>query len=588
MILTRLMEYYDALAASGGASGPPPPGFSCQLMSFCVVLNLDGSLNSIASLLDEKRRPKEFQVPGAAHPSGQGINPGLLWDNAIYMLGLANDERKQARALRCFDAFRRRHLDLEAEMNHPAFSAVCRFLKDWDPSAATAAHREAVGQNFGVFRLAGEKRYVHELVTPEVAELATEPAPPGTTCLISGAPTRAIARLHEPKIKGVRGSQSSGALLVSFNDPAYNSYGKEQGANAPVSPGAAFKYSNALNHLLKDPRRRVSLGDATVTFWAERPNPLEDFLSDLLADGPGEAEAEAEDQERVRQARIFVTQLRDATRVGRGLDPARATRFYILGLAPSAARISIRFWIDSDVAELEARLGQHLRDIELAGWDGDRPPSLRRLINATGRALRESGRFRKFDSDTVAPALAGAFARSVLTGGPYPQTLLTAMLRRIRADGVVHGARCAAIKGCLVRNSRLRGNPLEVPVALDVNLTDPAYNAGRLFALLEKLQEDSAQGPLNATILDKYFSSASSTPATVFPLLLRLHQHHLRKLETPLKIHFERRIQGVVAHLTRFPARFGLEEQGQFAIGYYHQRQDLFTKKPEPKEMPDA
>jgi CRISPR-associated protein Csd1 len=388
--------------------------------------------------------------------------------------------------------------------------------------------------------------------------------------------------LHEPKIKGVNGSQGAGALLVSFNASAYESYDKNQSYNAPVSSDAAFKYTNALNYLLRQNERRILLGDATIVFWAEQPTELEKFISDLFGNTPRESEKQSavEDRERVRQARQFLTQLRDGTETTEAIAKDNKTSFFILGLSPNNARLSVRLWVDTNVGELKQRLGQHLRDLALEdGREGTLPPSLRQIVAATGRAELQQGRFKGFDTKHVSPLLAASLARAVLTGGAYPQSLLTSLIRRIHADGVINTHRCAAIKACLVRGWRLQGFQKEVGVALDRNLADPAYNVGRLFALLEKIQTDSVDGELNATIKDRYFSSASSTPAVVFPRLLRLNQHHLAKLATGSRIYYDKLLGEVMSKLSSFPRHLPLEDQGQFAIGYFHQRQDLFKSK---------
>jgi CRISPR-associated protein Csd1 len=256
----------------------------------------------------------------------------------------------------------------------------------------------------------------------------------------------------------------------------------------------------------------------------------------------------------------------------------------VLGLSPNASRISVRLWEQSSVGEMKRRLAQHMDDTGLDGARPDDPPlSVRRMVQATGRAEFSAGRSKGTTRTPVPPVLAGALARAVFTGGPYPTMLLGAMLNRLRADGYVSHARVASIKACLVRNSRLQGTPKEVPVALDTSRTDPGYVTGRLFALLEKIQADSAGGDLNATIKDRYFSAASATPGIVFPRLIRLSQHHLAKMEAGQKVYYERQLGEVIGKLQGFPGHLLLEDQGLFAVGYFHQRQDLFTKKTKGK-----
>ena len=595
MILQRLVEHYDRIVASrNGEEQPPPPGFSQQKISFCVVLNPDGRLNQFKSMQQQKGKAlvaTPMIVPGQGKPSGSKPNPCFLWDNAAYMLGYKTKDPKPSTTLKQFESFRKKHLDTETQIANPAFSAVCAFLRSWSPEQAQdhAALLSEIATNFGVFRIVGEMKYVHELISVPTetreSEAASEAAEPRGICLVSGAMDE-IARLHEPKIKGVAGAQSAGALLVSFNAPAYESYGKSQSYNAPVGAAAAFKYTNALNHLLDRRDRRVSLGDSTVVFWADHSSTvLEDCLSGLFGGAfADEGPIVQEDEERLRQAKILLTELRDGAGAEEINPDGKPTKFFILGLSPNASRLSVRLWVEADAAELQRLLGQHLRDIALVDNREDRLLTLRRIADATGRAVEEKGKRLRFDTKATSPQLAGDLARSVLTGAAYPQSLLATMLRRIHSDGEVAYVRVAAIRACLVRNSRLRGNPLEVSIMLDTTNTDAAYCCGRAFAMLEKTQTDSADGELNTTIKDRYFSAASTTPALVFPRLFRLNQHHLAKLEHGSRIYWEKQLGEVLSKLTVFPSLLSLEDQGKFVLGYFHQRQDLYTSKKDKAE----
>jgi len=596
MILQRLAEYYDRIAASGDNDNQlVPPGFSQQKISFCVVLESDGRLNQIKPETVQKGS-RDVATPmlirGKGKSSGSGFNPCFLWGDAAYMLGWTSDPDKTERTPKCYESFRKKHLELEAQIAHPAFSAVCSFLRSWTPDRALAFSDDLTkfGSNFGVFKISGQTQFVHEVViepdNPKNQKLSFKKAPKRGICLVSGAIDQ-IARLHQPVIKGVADAQSSGAMIVSFNKPAFESYGKSQSYNAPVSEAAAFRYTNALNHLLERRDRRVSLGDSTVVFWADHASVLEDCLSEFFADPPPKDGAVVEeDKERLRQAKVLLTQLRDGTgETEIDTNDGRPTKFFLLGLSPNASRISVRLWVEADAAELQRRLGQHLRDIALAGSRNDEILTLQRIVRATGRAERDSkGKFKGFNTENVLPKLAGDLARSVLTGAAYPQSLLATMLRRIHSDGEVAYARVAAIKACLVRNSRLRGNPLEVFIMLDPNSTDPAYCCGRAFALLEVIQKDSAGDGLNRTIKDSYFSSASTTPSLVFPRLCRLSQHHLAKLDTGHRIHREKQLGEVLNKLTVFPRLLSLEDQGKFVLGYFHQTKDIYTSKMDKEE----
>ena len=588
MILQRLAEHYDRLVAAG-EEGLPTLGSSRQNVSFCIVLNADGTLHDFQEMRRQEgrqMRPMRMIVPGQSKPPGSGLTPCFLWDSSEYLLGFSLDPAKEARAPKAFAEFRKAHLEREALLDHPAFSAVCAFLRDWNPEQIEPwrVKLKECATNFGVFRLVGDQNFVHELVTRPGETMEDAPAP--AMCLLTGQQERP-ARLHEPKIKGVTGAQTMGALLVSFNAPAFTSYGKDQSFNAPVSVSAVFKYANALNHLLADRERRVGLGDATVVYWADRDSrearsglsALDALLGGRMEDR--ENEQPAEDRERLDEARLLLQHLRDGTAHAAATPDEQATRFFLLGLSPNASRLSVRLWVEADAPELTRRLGEHVRDLELANARDDRPLSVWRIVTATGRFDAKS---KKFDTKAVSPQLAGELTRAVLLGAPYPQQLLASMVRRIRSDHEVHFARVSAIKAVLARRRRLSHSTLEVPVQLDATHPEPAYRCGQLFALLEKSQLD-ALSDLNATIKDRYFASASATPALIFPRLFRLHQHHLAKLEQPGKIYYGRLIGHAMRAPFSFPRQLALEEQGLFIVGYYQQQCELYSKKNKPDQQ---
>ncbi len=577
MILNALVDYYNRLEADP-EEHVAEFGFSRQKISFVVVLDPNGSLSAIQDARQDdggRLVPRLLVVPGQAKPPGAGINPGFLWDNTQYMLGFKADDPKPHRTLRAFEAFRDRHLVIESEINDESFSAVCRFLQDWAPDKA-AGHSDLaeIGVAFGVFRLVGRQEFVHERPKVRsywVKQIAADDDMPLAPSLISGE-VQPIARLHEPKIKGVRGAQSSGATLVAFNADAYESYGKSQSFNAPVGVEDAFKYCTALNRLTMKRDRQVHLGDTTVVFWSDKPTAFEEE-----AFGVFEPIRNAEDTATLDRLKGFCNRLRRASE-GASFDDGDVP-FYVLGLSPNAARVSVRFWLTSTVQQFAERLGQHLADMDLAGAPPTMPPiTLQRVIDQTAR-----------ERDEIQPLLGGAVLQAVLSGGPYPQSLAAAVLRRIRADGQTGGVnghiRAAILKAYLARKARLTNQQETIAMSLDKNCPRAAYHLGRLFAALEKTQEDALGGELNVTIKDRYFSSASANPVAAFPRLLRLHAHHLDKLgaeKRGLKITREKLIQEICDHINTadgFPAHLPLDEQGLFFIGYYHQRRDFFVSK---------
>ncbi len=585
MILQKLAEYYGRLEADP-EQNVACFGFSRQKISFVVVLNADGTLSAFQDARQDdggRLVPRLLVVPGQAKPSGSGLNPGFLWDNAQYILGFKPDDPKPDRTKQAFESFRDRHLTLEKEIGDQANSAVCRFLQNWTPDRADAHPQLAeMAVAFGVFRVAGSTEYVHD--RPRVIafwnqRIAGDDDAARTPSLISGE-VQPIARLHEPKIKGVRGAQSSGATLVAFNADAYESYGKSQGANAPVGVEDAFKYCTALNRLTSDRERRVHLGDTTVVYWSEKPTPFEDAMFGIFE------YQSAEDSASVDRLRGFLNRLRRAAE-GAAFDDGEVP-FHVLGLAPNAARVSVRFWLTGTVQDFAERLGQHLSDLALDGAPPNMPPiSIQRIIDQTAR-----------ERDEILPLLGGAVLRAVLTGGHYPQSLAGAVLRRTRVDGQTGGTnghiRASIIKAYLARKARLNNEQETITMSLDPDCHSVAYRLGRLFAALEKTQEDALGDGLNVTIKDRYFSSASANPVAAFPRLLRLHAHHLDKLgadKRGLKINREKLVQEICEDLNAgegFPTHLPLDEQGLFFIGYYHQRQDFFTPRKSASESNDT
>lgn len=580
MILDALTELYGRLQ-DDPAYEVAPPGYSPQKLTFKVILRADGSLVSIEDTRDfsqgSRPVPRQELVPGSPKPSGPGINPRFLWDNSGYMLGFKPDDQKPERTRETFEAFRGLHLAREDEIDVPEFSAVCRFLEEWHPEEAAEFEvlSDAATTGFGVFQILGQTQFVHQ--HPAIdrwwqAGLAKNDQGPEGQCLVSGR-SAPLARLHG-KVKGVKGAQSSGAVLVGFNDPAYESYGRNQSFNAPVSEEAAFRYVTALNALLNGPKRekhRLLLADSTLVFWTDRPSPLADIFLQFVEHGseaPKRVESQDEAQRQQMHALLEAVRQGRSTLENRGPDE-RGTRVFILGLSPNKARVSVRFFHQEYASDLIRKVHLHHRDIGIKPVPPRGPrrgdpefPSVMQLLTQTAR-----------DSKDIPPVLEGPLLRAVLMGTDYPHALFAAVIRRIRADRMINYLRCCTLKGYLTRNLNL-----EVSMALDHERNEPAYRLGRLFAALEKTQKDALGGNLNKTIRDGFYSSASATPGSVFPRLLRTYQHHLAKLDGGFRVNRERLVQEIFSPLEGFPGNLSMSEQGLFAIGYYHQMQDFYTK----------
>jgi CRISPR-associated protein Csd1 len=580
MILQSLEAFYNRLAEEGDDS-LVLPGFSRQNITFRIELKLDGSLVGIFHDREESGKkpvPKKIQVLGTSKPSGQGINPCFLWDNTAYVLGFKLNDDKPERTKLTFEAFRDKHLDLETEINTPEFIAVCEFLRHWSPERASEHPvLQELAPGFGVFKIFDQTRYVHEhpaiqtwwKKSLEIQQQALAKESDETEqmqCLVTGTKT-SIARIHEPKIQGVNGAQAAGALLVSFNFDASESYGRDQSFVAPVGQDAAFRYAVALNRLLdRAGNRRFQIGDASTIYWTDRQSPAEELFLGLIDSGSLEDET----------LKSKLQNLLSCLSRGQYADDLgpQETEFYILGLSPNAARISVRFWWHGSVAEIAKRIGDHFDDLSIA------KPSKFNEFPGLWEILRETAR----ESKDIPPTLAGGVMRSILQGIEYPAQLFQIVLRRIKADHDISPVRAATIKAHLNRQFRLgkQFSPLKGKLEMSLNRDRPesAYHLGRLFAVLEKTQDDAFGGQLNATIKDRFFSSASATPAAIFPRLIRMNQHHVNKIEKKeWQISAEKRMQDIMERIESFPRFLSMPEQGLFAIGYYHQRQDFYTKK---------
>ena len=581
MILHSLAQLYDRLSDDPEYE-LTPRGYSPQKIGFKIILKSDGSLFDIqdARQAQEKGKPLALtqKVIGIAKPSGAGINPCFLWDNSSYTLGFKPDDDKPERTAKAFEAFKEKHIDLMQTLDSPDYQVVCKFLKSWTPEKAQDFLTEKTDlheafTNFGVFYIQGKLEPVHQ--DPEIKTWWESQAEEGTTigqCLISGEQDVALARLH-PKIKSVAGAQSAGANIVSFNEDAYESYGMKQSFNAPTSEKVAFKYGTALNNLLTGPKsskHRIRIGDTTCVFWTDKPSVVEDVFNSLFSEGSNVIDEVQDENQRSK-----IEQVLKAIQSGSNAEMENGdkddTKFFILGLAPNAARLSVRFFHESTVTELLSKLHQHLHDISIVK-EFEQPMGKRKAdpdLPANWLLLSQTAR----ESKEIPPLLGGALMRAILQGTNYPESLYTAVLRRIKADRTINYLRACIIKGVLTRNHQL-----PIPNMLDSEHPEPSYHLGRLFALLEKAQFD-ALGDLNSGIRDKYYSSASATPASVYPRILRTLPHHLAKLNKPSEIFLERKIQEVMSHFDEFPNQLNLKQQGIFSIGYYHQRKNLFTKK---------
>lgn len=555
MILQALKEYYDRKAADP-ESNIAPLGWERKEIPYLIVLREDGTfvrIEDTQEIIGKRPRAKEFLLPQSVKRSS-GIAANLLWDNVEYATGVVCKGTPDRVAAQ-HDSFLARLNELSG---CSSVEPVAKFLTSpdfRDQLAADPAWKKAVdGCAFVTFKIAGQDKPVARAqdVVERIDTLSSgDDSETRGICLVSGR-KEPICGLHAA-IKGVWGANTTGGKIVSFNFPAATSFGKSQGLNAPVGKRAAFEYATALNVLLsKDSRQKMTVGDATIVFWSQRQCSLEDEFAELFGEPPKDNPDKGVDA---------IERLLSSVKNGSFAHDGGKTRFYVLGLSPNATRIAVRFWHKGTVAEMEKRFADWFENLRIAHGPNEREHlSLWRLLIS----IVPLGK-----SENIPPNLAGAVMRSILDGSPYPATMLSSTIRRVNAERDVTYPRAKLLKAFLNHNRNRN-----LSMSLDKNNADVGYRLGRLFAMLEKIQQAANPG-INATIRDKFYPSASSTPVAVFGNLIRLAGHHLAKLDSDkkgLRIWLEKQLEEVMAGIDGFPAHLSLEEQGMFAIGYYHQR----------------
>ena len=570
MILQALVKLYEDLAAQGKIARP---GWSPVQVSWALCLDAGGRLIQVIPLLEgQKNGGSTAQSMELPTPVARSVNidSNFLWDHSGYLLGI-DAKGKPERSRQCFDACRRLHEQVLDGVDSPISRAILAYFSQWQP--ARAAEHPALsdcleevrkGANL-VFRVEG--RFAQEDAAIRVAwqnHYDSGGDGPDMQCLVTGQ-MGPVARLH-PAVKGVQGAQSSGASPVSFNAPAFCSYGREQSLNAPTGKYAAFAYTAALNHLLSDRAHVQRLGDTTVVFWAAGADPAyQAFSAAALFGGPPPAGLE---EATLRAALKKLSRMERCAVVP--LDPARP--FYILGLSPNAARLSVRFFLHDCFGGFLSHVNAHQARMEIVRPANDpyeTIPLWALLQETVPQTVRDK---------SPSPVLAGATARAILSNTDYPAALLNGVMLRIRADRKITRGRAAILKAYYLKNPHTECPKEVLTVSLNETSSIVPYNLGRLFSVLEAIQQAANPG-INTTIKDKYFNSASATPATIFPILNNLAQKHLKKLDTGLRIHYDRQLGQIKELLGEtLPGRLSLPEQASFDLGYYHQTQKRYSK----------
>ena len=575
MILQALTRYYEDLLSRGEIAAP---GWAPAKISLALYINENGELTQIVPTMVEGTKGKktvmqpQLMVLPAAVKRTVSIASNFLWDNSAYLLGI-DQKGKPERSRECFATASKLHHAVLDSVDSPNARAILAFFDTWEPERA-AEHPALIrqlddvtaGGNL-VFRVDGRK-VEEDAAIREAWQRYRDGGESGVKmqCLVTGKEDE-IAAVH-PSVKGVRDAQSSGAALVSFNAPAFCSYGREQNYNAPVGKYAAFAYTAALNHLLADSDHVQHIGDTTVVCWAEgADDAYPGFFSAVI--GGGTYGGLSDNDLRAALKRLANGLPCDDL----GVDPNRP--FYILGLAPNAARLSVRFFLRDSFGKLMENVNAHYERMEIV-----RPAYEKFNYLPLWSLLRETVNLNSRDK-APSPAMAGATARAIFSGARYPASLLEAVMLRIRAERDITWGKAAIIKAYYLKNPH-EDCPKEVlTVSLNEAGTNPAYTLGRLFSVYEAVQQTANPG-INATIKDKYFNSAAAMPASIFPVLNNLYQKHLRKLDAGMRVYYDKQVSALKGVLGEsYPARMTLAQQGSFDLGYYHQTQKRYMKKEE-------
>ncbi len=580
MILQALTDYYELLAGQGRIGRP---GWSNVKISWALEIDADGQLVSVLPLRhpsDDGKRllPREMEMPAPVKRSS-GIAPNFLWDNASYILGV-DLKGKPERAKACFTAAKEFHHSLLQTVDSPSAKALINFFANWCPEQA-ASHPILI--KHGAELLTGDNLtffFEGSMISEDIKikeawseAYGNETSGVKMRCLVTGK--ESVPELVHPAIMKVRDAQSSGAALVSFNAPAFCSFGHEQNANAPVSKYAAFAYTSALNYLVADRDHVKLIGNTTIVYWAASGDRQYQDAFAALLDGNSDQVTDED-----------LNSLMEAVASGKpynfeGLPVIPENEFYILGISPNAARLSVRFFWHSNFGTVISNIKKHYEDIMVV------TDNRSKWLNIPLWALLRETINQKSSDKNPLPQLAGDVMRSMISGVRYPETFMNQTVLRIRAEHDVTRGRAGIIKGYLIRNT---GDYIDnmikevTTVSLNTESSYPPYVLGRLFAVLEKVQKDANPG-INATIKDRFFNSACATPGAVFPILLKLSNSHLKKLDTGKSIYWTKQIGELTERLSmQFPTHLLLQDQGAFILGYYHQTQKFYEKKTKETE----
>lgn len=566
MILKALYDYYNR------CDNLPAKGMEEKEIGFLIVLSPDGHFLRFEDCRTEKDHARVYLVKKHVGRSSAAV-ANYLYDNSAYVLGYS--EKSNGKEQLYFDTFKAKVESIsELFPDNKDLYAIRSFYNNSRETILDMISLDVLWEDIKKnlskkystfsFRIEGDLKIVAEKKEILQLEDCDDETKADNLCLVSGK--------HGPSVDTttatmIAGSQATAKLVAFQVNSGYDSYGKSKCGNAPISEEAEFAYTTALNSMLqKGSRNKFMLGSRTFVFWAsnnkEASKETEESLFELL--GFSEDTNDDPNANLMKVRKVFESIYSGIMKTG--LDD----KFYILGLAPNSARIAVIYWSETTLKDFAEKILCHFNDMEIHDTRKDKKPymGIREIISSVTLGGKLSD---------ATPNLPEAVVKSIFQGLPYPQTLYSACIRRIRAEQKLTITRAAIIKAYLNRQSN---NNKKIDIMLDKDNNNQGYLCGRLFAVLDKIQEDANN---ISSIRERYMNAASATPSAVFATILNLSVHHSEKLDGGRRIYFEKLKQEILDKVSAdgFPTHLDLQDQGRFFVGYYHQRQDFFTSKKE-------
>ena len=575
MILQSLVKYYDALVDRGEL---PKPGLAAMGISWALEIDENGAVLSVLPLKtknNNKTVPRQMIMPAPIKKSS-GEKSNFLWENAEYLIAMPTQDNF-AKTEKRFATAKELHLSLLQNENTPEANAIKNYFNNWNYSKITdSLFSEEFNEDVrkgGYITFFFNGKFIFEY--PSLREVwlsAYNNETTGDTMIDLVSGKRVVPEKIHPSIKGVMGAMSAGAALVSFNAKAYESYGHEQNINAPMGKDTAFAYTSALNYLCSGKKHKQQLGDVTLVYWAENAEEAYQSAMDMLLNGAND-DAMTDDELYSIMQRLCRGE--SVSVLEQEIDPKN--NFYILGICPSAARLSVKLFYKNSFGNITKNIKQHYDDIEIVPDNRNKFKTIP-LWALLGETVNPNSRTK-----TPLPQLSGDLLKAIITGGRYPETLINQVFIRIRAEKDITRGKAAIIKAYLIRNAKHTQDYNKISEVTTMALNEQSnytpYVLGRLFSVLEEIQQ-KANPKINATIKDRYFNSASATPSAIFPILMKLANSHLRKLDTGSRVYLSKKLSELTDKLEmNFPNTLSLKEQGTFILGYYHQTQKRFEGK---------